>query len=299
MALVNRPRYGLSSVCYALFDPSTSTYGAVKPLANVMSMGFDPASSMASLWSDNKMSHVADSIGEASLDFQLVDLLPEAQAEILGHLYANGITAENYIDQSATIALGGEIARSGKDGANAVTERFWFPRVVLSKFATDDASKAASIEFKTPSLTGRVLGNANGDYRFRARSDDANVDATTYANFLTSVVESTGVSLTAVTVGTITGDDSDNTIIIPFAKGGETFSLKTVSAGDISVSVVSTGVLLAGTLTYTYSAAGVAPTITITNANITNVPYLVTVTNDVRDSNNVTVTPLSQLVTPA
>jgi hypothetical protein len=112
-------------------------------------------------------------------------------------------------------------------------------------------------------------------------------------------VLSSGASLTAVTVGTITGASGAKTITIPFAKSGETFSMGVVNPSDVTVSVVSTGVLLAGNSTFTYSAAGISPTITIANANIAAVAYLVSVTADVVDSNHVRVTPKSQLVTPA
>lgn len=67
----------------------------------------------------------------------------------------------------------------------------------------------------------------------------------------------------------------------------------------IAESVVSTGLLIAGTTTITRSTAGTAPTLTLTNSNIANVAYLVTVTSDVQDTNGVHITALSQLVTPA
>jgi hypothetical protein len=123
--------------------------------------------------------------------------------------------------------------------------------------------------------------------------------AATITGWFTTPIISTAQSLTAVTVGVITGATGAKTITIPFAKSGETFSMAPVDASDITVSVVSTGALLAGTSTFTYSVAGIAPTITIANTNIAGVAYLVSVTADVKDTNGVNITPKSQLVTPA
>jgi len=72
-----------------------------------------------------------------------------------------------------------------------------------------------------------------------------------------------------------------------------------VTSTDIIISVVSTGALIAGASTYAYSAAGTAPTITITNPNVAEVEYIVTVNSSVHDSNGVHVVQTSQLVTPA
>lgn len=299
MALASRPRIGLKNVVFSVYDEGLGTYGTITSLANAMELSFDPGSSITSLFSDDGLTHSAESTGEMSISFGLADILPEHVATLLGHTYANGIIAQNTSDQSPIVALGFQMTRAGKDGSSNVSELCWMPRCKLSKPSQQAMTKGASVEFQTPMMEGRVMQNDDGDYMVRLRTDDPAASATTIANWFTTVIENTGASTTAVTVGTITGDNAANTITIPFAKSGETFSLKTVSAGDITVSVVSTGALLAGTSTYAYSAAGTAPTITITNANIDAVQYLVTVNPGVQDNNNVAVTQYSQLVTPA
>jgi CRISPR/Cas system CMR-associated protein Cmr5 small subunit len=57
--------------------------------------------------------------------------------------------------------------------------------------------------------------------------------------------------------------------------------------------------LIAGTTTITASVAGTAPTLILANTNLAAVAYLVSVTSDVKDTNGVSITPKSQLVTPA
>ena len=305
MALAQRPRIGLKDVVYAVLNESsdvvggTPSYGTIYPLANSIDLSFDPGSSSASLFADDGLAFAAETTGEMKISFGNADILPDDMARILGHTYANGQVVFNTLDQSPYIAIGAKMLRSGKDSTSLVYDYVWFYKVKLTKPKFDAKTKAASIEYQTPMLEGLVVRlTSSGDYQMRMRTDDPNAASATLSAFFTSVVLP-AASLTAVTVGTIAGDDSDNTITIPFAKGGESFLMAIPNVKDITVSVVSTGALIAGTTVITRSTAGVAPTLILTNPNITAVAYLVTVSSDVQDTNGVHVTPRSQLVTPA
>lgn len=305
MALAQRPRIGLRDVVYAILDESTDivggtpSYGTVYPLANSLDLSFDPGSSSASLFADDGLAFSAETVGEMKISLGNADILPEDMARVLGHTYANGQIVDNSLDQSPYIALGAKMLRSGKDSTNLVYDYVWMYKCKLQKPKFDAKTKGASIEYQTPMLEGLVAKlTATNDYRMRMRTDDPNAVAVTLSGFFTTVTLP-GASLTAVTVGTITGASGAKTITIPFAKSGETFSMIVPNVKDIAVSVVSTGALIAGTSTITASAAGTAPTLVIANANIAAVAYLVSVTSDVKDTNGVAVTPKSQLVTPA
>lgn len=305
MALAQRPRIGLKDVVYAILNESsdivggTPSYGTVYPLANSLDLSFDPGSSSASLFADDGLAFTAETVGEMKISLGNADILPEDMARVLGHTYANGQIVDNSLDQSPYIALGAKMLRSGKDSTNLVYDYVWMYKCKLQKPKFDAKTKGASIEYQTPMLEGLVAKlTATNDYRMRMRTDDPNAVAATLTGFFTTVTLPSA-SLTAVTVGTITGASGAKTITIPFAKSGETFSMIVPNVKDIMVSVVSTGALIAGTSTITASVAGTAPTLTIANANIAAVAYLVSVTSDVKDVNGVSVTPKSQLVTPA
>ena len=296
MAASPRSAYGLSDIVYAVYDPVAGTYGAVATLPGAKLFSFAAASSITTLYADDGQYDAADAVGDMGLSLELVDVVPSKLAAITGMAYSAGQLIQTPTDLSPHLALGGKVRLSGGE-----FRYIWYYNVVLNKPSSEDKTKETSIAFRTMKLDGRVLKNlATGCYRMAVRTDDTNVAAATLSGFFTTVF-TPGGSLTAVTVGTIAGSDSGNTITIPFAKTGETFSLLAPAQYDIVISVVSTGLLIAGsaTQTYTLSAAGVAPTITVLNANITNVAYLVSVTNHVTDVNGVHVTPLSQLVTPA
>jgi phi13 family phage major tail protein len=305
MALAQRPRIGLRDVVYAVLDESTDivggtpSYGTVYPLANSLDLSFDPGSSSASLFADDGLAFAAETVGEMKITLGNADILPEDMARILGHTYANGQIVDNTLDQSPYIALGAKMLRSGKDSTSLVYDYVWMYKCKLQKPKFDAKTKGASIEYQTPMLEGLVTKlTSSSNYRLRMRTDDPNADATTLSGFFTTVLLPSA-SLTAVTVGTIVGSSSAHTITVPFAKSGETFSMIVPNVKDITVSVVSTGALIAGTSTITASVAGTAPTLIIANANVAAVAYLVSVTSDVKDINGVAVTPKSQLVTPA
>lgn len=306
MALAQRPRIGLKDVVYAVLDEAsdivggTPSYGTVYPLANSLDLSFDPGSSSASLFADDGLAFAAETTGEMKITLGNADILPADMARILGHAYALGQIVDNSLDQSPYIAIGAKMLRSGKDSTNLVYDYIWMYKCKLQKPKFDAKTKGASIEFQTPMLEGLVCQlTSSGNYRLRMRTDDSNAVPATLTGFFSTVVLPSA-SLTAVTVGTpFVGALGAKTITIPFAKGGETFSMAVPNAKDITISIVSTGLLIAGTTTITASAASAAPTLVLTNANLTGVSHLVTVTSDVKDVNGVSVTATSRLVTPA
>jgi phi13 family phage major tail protein len=301
-----RMRIGLSNVVYSILDDTTDyagnplTYGTVYPLPGAVALTFDRGSSMANVFGDDGSFSVGETVGEMKLGLELNDLLPADYARILGFTYSSGMIAEGINDASPYIAIGFKTLRMGKNSGAAVYEYFWLPKTIFQKPKNDEKTKDKSLAPRTVKLDGEAIRTITNDkYIVRARGDDPNVAAATISGWFTAPLYSATQSLTAVTVGTITGDSGAKTLTIPFAKSGETFSLQAPTDADIEISVVSTGLILAGTRSYVCSAAGTAPTIIASCSVLTAVPHLVTITSHVKDSNGVSVTRLSQLVTPA
>jgi phi13 family phage major tail protein len=281
-------------------EGGTPVWGTPVRLSGAASVKANPNGSIVTDYADNGPFFIANARGNLQLALDMVDVDPDVRAAILGQTRANGITQEGTLDQAPYYAVGFRVWYGGKDGGANVYEYFWYMK---GKFTVPEDGADTKKETVAPQ---HVMLNcefaklrANDAIVVRARTNAAGIVATTITNWFNSVVYKTTQSLTAVTVGTVVGDASDNTLTIPFAKSGETFQMVAPSAGDITVSVVSTGLPIAGTSTYAVSVAGVAPTITITNANIAEVEYLITITNRVKDANGVAVALTSQLVTPA
>jgi len=299
-------RIGLSNFVYAILDDATDiaggalTYGTVYPLPGAKALNFDRGSSIAAEFADDGVFAVGETVGEMKLGLEVADLLPADYARLLGFMYSSGMIAEGVNDASPYVAIGFRTLRMGKNEGASVYEYFWLPKCIFQKPKNDEKSKDKSLAPRTVTLDGEAMRVITNDkYIVRARGDDPNVAAATITGWFTTPLYSATQSLTAVTVGTITGASGAKTITIPFAKGGETFSLQAPTDADICISVASTGLVLSGTRTYVCSAAGTAPTIVATCSVLTAVPHLVTITSNVKDSNGVSVTRLSQLVTPA
>ncbi len=301
-----RPGIGIGDLVYALLTPGsdvisgTPAYGTVKPLAGTAQLTFNPNGQVATDYADNGPAVVVGTTGKLQVGLEMLDVQEAAYAEIFGASRANGVLQEKSLDSPPELALGYKQLLSGAQGGQPVYRYVWLLRGVLSKPQDGGQTKKESISFQHMNISGEFLRlESNGSYRTRCRTDDADLPSATKTAWFNQPVISNGASLTPVTVGAATGSASGHTITIPFAKSGETFALAAPAVQDIKIIVASTGELLAGTTTFTPSAAGVAPTIVCANANIAAVEYIVVVTERVHDVNGVYVAADSQSVTPA
>lgn len=258
MAYAPRPRIGLSNVVYAVLTESTDvasgtpTYGTVKALANALELSFDPAGNSATLFADDGAAFIADNVGEMKISFGVADIDPAAYAEILGHTYANGIMTQNSTDQSPYIAIGAKRLRAGKDGSSAVYDYFWLPKVKLTKPKEDAKTKGASIEFQTPMLEGSVVKLvANGNYRSMARSDDANVSATTITNWFNAPVLSSSVDLGALNVAVAKNTTKARFTFTKTGGGNITLSTSDLTTANLPTYKGSNAVPVAGSYAIT------------------------------------------------
>jgi phi13 family phage major tail protein len=304
---ITRPRIGIESVVYALLTESsdvvggTPIYGTVKSLAGAAKLTVNQNGTVATDYFDDGPGWVGTTTGKIQVSLELADFQEDAYAEILGVSRSNGINADNSLDTAPYIAFGYKQWLGGLDGSlNKVYVYKWLLKGKFSKPQQGGTTKKDTLAPEHTTISGEFAKlNAGNIYQTSARTDDSAVSATTLTNWFNQPVVTNSVSLSAVTVGSATGSISGKTITIPFSKGSsETFNLVAPTNGNqITISVVSTGLLLAGTNSYAVGTAGTAPTITITNANIANVAYLVNVVNVV-DTNGVVATQKSQLVTP-
>jgi phi13 family phage major tail protein len=301
-------RIGLSNVVYSVMDDTTDisggtiSYGTVYPLPGAVSLTFDRGASIANIFADDGSFVAGETVGEMKIGLECADLLPADYARLLGFAYASGMIAEGIADVSPFVAIGFKTRRLGKNSGADIFDYVWLPKCIFQKPKMDEKTKDKSLAPRTMKLDGEALRTLSNDkYIVRARSDDSNVAAATLSGWFNQPLYSATQSLTAVTLTSAAGSISGKTVTFTMAKSGESFAIdaNTLNDKNVHISVVSTGLLLAGTNTFSVSAAGIAPTFTLANANIAGVAYLVTVDADVKDSNGVPVTAKSVLVTPA
>ena len=302
--MASAPKIGLDKVYVASLTAdagvSAPTYGTPVALLGAVNMTGNPNGSLITDYGDNGAYWTQNSRGNLQATLELIDCDPSVMALMLGQTRANGKTEEKFTDQSPYYAMGYRVWIGDTVSGAKIYEYFWY---LKGKFAIPEQgaeTKKESISPQHVTMSAEFVRLNYNDVMTVHGRTDFDLTAADASAWFSQPVYSSAQSLSAVTVGTIAGSYSGKTITIPFAKGSsETFSMNLPAAGDITVSVVSTGVLIAGTTTYVASVAGTAPTLILSNTNIAAVPYLVTVTSDVTDINGVHVTEKSQLVTPA
>lgn len=303
MAIALRPRIGLSNVVYAVLDESTDvlsgtpSYGTIKTIPGAVELSFDPNSSTATLFADDGAAFAADTVGDMKISLNIADITPAAYAELLGHTYANGVVTQNVTDQSPYVAMGFKRLRGGKDSGNAVYDYTWLLKVKLAKPKEDGKTKAASIEFQTPTFEGVVTKLvANNNFRSNVRSDDANATSTTLTNWFNQVVTSSSSDLGALSV-TIAKSSTNMTFTFAKVGGGNiTLTAANLTTATLPVFKGASGAAQAGT--YAIGSNGTAaPVVTFTPSVAFGTAYVTGVgTSAVYDQNGVTLTPAGAVI---
>jgi phi13 family phage major tail protein len=293
MAVANRPRFGAKDLVYAvLSEPTdveggTPTFGAIKALAGLGKIAVNPNASQATLYGDDQLQHIADTIGKVDVSFDLADILPDAYAEVLGHTYANGQIMEKATDQSPYIAIGFKLTRTG----NPYYDYFWLYKGKLSKPDFSSDTKRETINFQAQSFKGVFQPLlANGNWRLRLRTDDANVPAATLSGFFTAVPLTAAADLGALSC------------VMAKATLNLTFTFAKVGAGNVTI--LTDTFVLGTTAIIAKSGANVAGTGAWTGQGTPSAVYTfiptvafgandvaVAVTREVRDSSGVACTP--------
>ena len=297
------PKIGLDKVYVAALSADDGTiaptWGTPQLLSGAAKLTGNPNGNLVTDWGDNGPFFVTNSRGNLQATLELIDVDPVVLAEILGQVRANGITQEGALDQSPWYALGFRVWIGGLEGADKIYEYFWYLKGKFTVPEQGAETKKDTISPQHTTLNAEFAKlNFNDVLSTHARSNGVGVAASTITNWFNAPVYESAFSATPVTLSSGAGVASTHKITLTFGKSGETFSLRQPTDPlEVSVVVDSTGLLIAGTTTFVPSAEGVAPTLEITNANITNVKYIVFV-NGLKDSNGVKVTPKSIAVTP-
>ena len=303
MAYAARPAFGASDLVYALQNAGTdivggaATYGAVKSLAGLGKISVNPNPSIAKLaGDDNAGQHVLASIGKIDVQVELNDIEPSAEAEIFGHTYAAGSIVKGQNDQPPRLALGYKVRHTG----SSVFSYVWLLSGVFLPPDEANDTKGESVTLRRKALKAEFFPLVStGAWEHKLRTDDANAAAALITGFFSTVVQSGGADLGALTLTSGAGVASTRTMVLTFAKaGGGTAAIANATALNVYAIIDSSKALLVPT-TFTPSAAGVAPTLTIVFSALTVVTHTVFVTADLKDNSGVSCVAKAIAVTPS
>lgn len=290
------PKIGLSGIVVAPVisdDENGIVYGAVVPLAGAVVATVNPNSSVETDYADNGAFYAQNNRGNTELSLEMIDLSPENEAMLLGQRRVNGVNVETDLDQSPYFAFGGKILIAGSDeNGDARYEYFWYAKGKFSVPESGGETKRDTITFGHKNLTAQFVktqyipaGQSSGTIGCRIRTDDSAVPATLVANWFNQPIVFATVDTSEVTV---TAALSSGKVVITGTKDSGAdcvFAASSVVGGSSVIVTDAGGAILDG--------AFVVEDDTITFTPDSGTPVAVTVTSGVKDTNGVSVTPVT------
>ena len=298
MAMTYNPKYGLKDVVYSILDDTTDvaggtpSYGTVYTLPNVKQLKVNPNANGAVFYADDGPAFSAELTGAIEVDLFLADLLPADESRILGRGYANGQLSATTADVSPYIALGWKTLRANTVSGSNVYDYVWLYKGKMMKPQMDQQTKADTVNFQIPELTGKfvALQSQNRLWMMRIRTDDTNVAASFITGFFTNVsLPSTDLGALSAVASKGTAGDAGK-VLWTFAKvGGGNITIGTAYAASQYLTVVDTVSIRAGT--YAITANGTATPIVKFTPSVSLTGVTVGVTQqDLYDQNGVKIT---------
>lgn len=292
--MASAPKIGVDMAYVARLtgdSDSALTYNTPVKVPGTVKVSVDPTGNLITDYGDNMAYFTTNARGNTKLSLEFIDTDPALMASLLGQTRANGITAEQAVDQSPYYAFGFRVWIGGDDGAgNKIYKYYW---LLKGKFAVPKEDFETKKETITPQhvmLDAEFISTMyNKNIETHGRTDYS-LSSTDAANWFNAPVIAPTVNTNALGV-TIAKSTTD--ITFTFAKtGGGTFSIATDTAVIGSTILVDkAGALQAGTIAWTgQGTASVVGTFTPTTAFGT-ATILATVTSGVKDLNGIGCTP--------
>lgn len=175
-------KIGLKNFYYSVATEDAETgeisyAGATKP-AKAISFTFEPNVSDATLYADDAIAEKDTSVNGGTCTMG-VDRLDEAtQSALLGHTVAeSGEETSNTGDVAPYVGLG-RVVTLMQDGVLKYRAVF-FPKVKFQEPSSDNTTKGETTEFGTYEISGTVVPDAEGNWRYKKVFDDED-DAVDY-----------------------------------------------------------------------------------------------------------------------
>lgn len=162
-------------------DPAfggTAKYKEPKALPGVITANINPNASTSTLFADDGPFESAAAQGEIALELNMAELSLEDQAFLLGHKIEAGILKRKGSDSPPTLAVAFRSLKSnGKYRYTTLTKgKFSLPE-------QNNQTKADSIEWNTPTITGAFLKRTCDDEWQRQADDDDTASTTAIENW--------------------------------------------------------------------------------------------------------------------
>lgn len=219
----------LTDIAGELGTNGITTYDVPIRVPGAITANFSPNASNDTIFADDGPYDTASTLGAMSLELNVADLPAELRALILGATYdaATGLLIHTSEDIPPYLAVGMSVMKS-----NGASRLIWYLKGKFSAPDDSNQTKADSINWNTPTITGNFLKrDSDNQWRISCDTDDLNTktpikdhwfETPNVAGILTNMVETpTAVPATGavVTPGT-------TTIVLSCATVGAVISYK-------------------------------------------------------------------------
>ncbi len=164
-----------------------TTYDAPRKISQSISADVSPNFTTTTLYADDQAVEVEESLGDIDVTIGIRDLDADDYAYIMGvEKNADGVIEDRSGDSTPYMALGFEIPLSGGAGSRF----YWYYKGKFTIPGNANTTKGESVEFQTPSITGKFMSREDGKWRARVDENDVDANSDVVRNWFNEVYES-------------------------------------------------------------------------------------------------------------
>lgn len=166
--------YGLSHPIIAALGSSGYTDGF--QCGKAVSVSVTPNYNEASLYGDNELAEYAKAYKDTDITLGLTTLPKAALSVMFGHTTDTSSGETKYGSQDEAAYCGFGFYSSEMNNGTVTHYAVWLPKVKFSEAADSYTTKGDSIQFQTPSLSGKGQADDDGNWKY-GKSFDTEADA--------------------------------------------------------------------------------------------------------------------------
>jgi len=148
-------------------DEKTETYGAVKPVKDLIDVNIQPTTNSGTNYADDGPAETATSLGDIQVAIQTTDVPKAVQADWFGHtIDEKGVLIKKSTDKAPYIALGFKSLK-----ANNAYRYVWLLKGKMQPPQQQYHTKEDNVTFQNQTINGTFI-RRNKDDQWQAVADD-------------------------------------------------------------------------------------------------------------------------------
>ena len=176
---------GLRNMHVAIINDD-GTYETPKKLAPAISAEVTPNFETTTLYGDDRAVEIEEALGSIDISIGITDLSTDDYAFLLGKtINEDGVVEDSTDDEAPYVAIGWELPKS-----KGSKRMYWYYKGKFTIPGNANTTKGESVEFQTPSITGKFMSREDGKWRARVDENDVDANSDVVRNWFNEVYES-------------------------------------------------------------------------------------------------------------